>query len=84
MCASCGMKMAKGRGGPCCVDARGRGGKPVEARSRGGVPIPARYMGGAIGMPIQGIGLGGGFLSADFPGNRFGFKKGGRVPASLF
>jgi hypothetical protein len=41
-------------------------------------------MGGAIGMPLQGIGLGGGFLSADFPGNRFGFKKGGRVPASLF
>ena len=79
--------MAKGRGGPCCVDARGRGGKPVEARGRGGVPIPARYMGGAIqsvGMPLQGIGLGGGFLSADFPGNRFGFKKGGRVPASLF
>lgn len=82
-CASCGMKMAKGRGGPCCVDARGRGGKPVEARGRGGVPIPARYMGGAIGTPLSGI-LGAGFLSSDFPGNRFGFKKGGRVPASLF
>lgn len=74
-CKSCGMMMAKGRGGmPCCVAARGRGGKPVAAR----------YMGGAIGMPLQGIGLGGGFLSADLPGNRFGFKKGGRVPASLF
>lgn len=73
-CKSCSMKMAKGRGGSCCIEARGRG----------GVPIPARYMGGAIGMPLQGIGLGGGFLSADFPGNRFGFKKGGRVPASLF
>jgi len=79
-CKSCGGKMAKGRGGSCCMEARGRG----------GVPIPARGLGGDIGAALGNKvfpGLGGqlGRMGGDYLGNRFGFKKGGRVPAaSLF
>ncbi len=77
-CKSCGMKKAKGRGGmPCCM----------EARSRGGVPVAARGMGGDIGAMIgdrlfPGIGGSLGRMGGDFLGSRFGFKKGGRIPAA--
>ncbi len=77
----CGMKMAKGRGGmPCCMEARGRGGMPVHARGLGG------DIGAMIGDRVL-PGLGGqlGRMGGDYIANRFGFKKGGRVPAaSLF
>jgi hypothetical protein len=75
--------MAKGRGGSCCMEARGRGGVPVAARGLGG------DIGAAIGdrlFPGMGGSLGriGGDYLGKYIGNRFGFKKGGRVPASLF
>ena len=79
-CKSCGGKMAKGRGGSCCMEARGRGGMPVAARGMGG------DIGAMIGDRFL-PGLGGqlGRMGGDYLGNRFGFKKGGRVPAaSLF
>jgi hypothetical protein len=66
----------------------------MEARGRGGVPIPARGLGGDIGAALGDRvlpGMGGqlGRMGGDYLGkyiaNRFGFKKGGRVPAaSLF
>jgi hypothetical protein len=61
----------------------------MEARGRGGVPVAARGMGGDIGAALGNMvlpGMGGQFgrMGGDFLGNRFGFKKGGRVPASLF